>query len=383
MTAGSYSGVGIEVSADDGRVVVVTPIEGSPAARAGVRSGDVDHRRRWPARHGRSSRRHDQPDARLRRLERAPGRRPHRRAGAAAVHAATLAKSTCTACAPKRCPAAMATSASRSSATRRRTTWMRRSPEACAATAQRRALRGLVLDLRGNPGGVLESAVSVADAFLEDGLIVRADGRTPEARFEMDAYGRRPARGPAHRRAGRRRLGVGLGDRRGRAARPRSRHADGRAHVRQGLGADGDPAARRPGAEADDVALFHAVGHLDPRARPRARHRDRRPALRTTPGAVRCPPESAEGPGGAVTALQYLRDRGSARITRLRRVGASAEALSAGPDDRADQHAHDRQDAEPEARAASAPGRARSCAGKPAGRRIDERRVPPPSRRST
>ncbi|HET9694452.1 MAG TPA: PDZ domain-containing protein, partial [Steroidobacteraceae bacterium] len=40
-TTGSYSGVGIEVSAQDGRVVVVTPIEGSPAARAGVRAGDV------------------------------------------------------------------------------------------------------------------------------------------------------------------------------------------------------------------------------------------------------------------------------------------------------------------------------------------------------
>jgi carboxyl-terminal processing protease len=48
-------------------------------------------------------------------------------------------------------------------------------------------LRGLVLDLRGNPGGVLESAVSVADAFLDSGVIVRADGRTPESRFEMSA----------------------------------------------------------------------------------------------------------------------------------------------------------------------------------------------------
>jgi carboxyl-terminal processing protease len=50
-----------------------------------------------------------------------------------------------------------------------------------------RTLSGLVLDLRGNPGGVLESAVSVADEFLESGVIVRADGRTPDARFEMDA----------------------------------------------------------------------------------------------------------------------------------------------------------------------------------------------------
>ena len=40
-TTGSYSGVGIEVSAEDGRVIVVTPIDGSPAARAGVRAGDV------------------------------------------------------------------------------------------------------------------------------------------------------------------------------------------------------------------------------------------------------------------------------------------------------------------------------------------------------
>jgi carboxyl-terminal processing protease len=50
-----------------------------------------------------------------------------------------------------------------------------------------RPLRGLVLDLRGNPGGVLESAVSVADAFLDDGVIVRAEGRTPAARFEFQA----------------------------------------------------------------------------------------------------------------------------------------------------------------------------------------------------
>ena len=56
-----------------------------------------------------------------------------------------------------------------------------------APKAAFRPLRGLVLDLRGNPGGVLEAAVSVADAFLDTGVIVRADGRTPESRFEMSA----------------------------------------------------------------------------------------------------------------------------------------------------------------------------------------------------
>jgi carboxyl-terminal processing protease len=50
-----------------------------------------------------------------------------------------------------------------------------------------RGIKGLVLDLRNNPGGVLEAGVAVADAFLNEGVIVTADGRTPDARFEMDA----------------------------------------------------------------------------------------------------------------------------------------------------------------------------------------------------
>jgi carboxyl-terminal processing protease len=48
-------------------------------------------------------------------------------------------------------------------------------------------LKGLVLDLRNNPGGVLEAAVAVADAFLDSGVIVSAKGRTPDSKFEMSA----------------------------------------------------------------------------------------------------------------------------------------------------------------------------------------------------
>ena len=44
-----------------------------------------------------------------------------------------------------------------------------------------------MLDLRNNPGGVLEAAVAVADAFLDSGVIVSAKGRTPESKFEMSA----------------------------------------------------------------------------------------------------------------------------------------------------------------------------------------------------
>jgi len=48
-------------------------------------------------------------------------------------------------------------------------------------------LKGLVIDLRNNPGGVLDAAVQVADDFLDHGTIVSAEGRTPAARFRVEA----------------------------------------------------------------------------------------------------------------------------------------------------------------------------------------------------
>ena len=48
-------------------------------------------------------------------------------------------------------------------------------------------LAGLVLDLRGNPGGVLQPAVAIADGFLDEGRIVTTRGRNPTIRLEFDA----------------------------------------------------------------------------------------------------------------------------------------------------------------------------------------------------
>ncbi|WP_157136284.1 S41 family peptidase, partial [Teichococcus cervicalis] len=55
--------------------------------------------------------------------------------------------------------------------------------------------RGLVLDLRGNRGGVLSQAMSVADAFLSDGLVAQSVGRHPDARRVWDAAGTDLAQG--------------------------------------------------------------------------------------------------------------------------------------------------------------------------------------------
>jgi len=48
-------------------------------------------------------------------------------------------------------------------------------------------LRGLVLDLRNNPGGILNGAVAVSDAFLTKGIIVYTQGRDAETRLDFTA----------------------------------------------------------------------------------------------------------------------------------------------------------------------------------------------------
>ena len=50
-------------------------------------------------------------------------------------------------------------------------------------------LSGLILDLRNNPGGVLQQSVAVADGFLEDGLIVYTDGRQRSSKLRFSASG--------------------------------------------------------------------------------------------------------------------------------------------------------------------------------------------------
>ncbi len=53
---------------------------------------------------------------------------------------------------------------------------------------QNSPMKGLILDLRNNPGGLLDQAVRVSDEFLEEGLIVYTKGRNKEQQMKFEAH---------------------------------------------------------------------------------------------------------------------------------------------------------------------------------------------------
>jgi carboxyl-terminal processing protease len=54
---------------------------------------------------------------------------------------------------------------------------------------QRQGMKSLVWDLHGNPGGLLDEAVAVADRFIDDGVLVSTRGRLPEDNDVFEAFG--------------------------------------------------------------------------------------------------------------------------------------------------------------------------------------------------
>ena len=182
-TTGSYTGIGIEVSEVDGAVTVVTPIAGSPAARSGIRSGDqviaVDGLTV-------ESSNLQQTIGQLRghvgttvkvtvlRDDVAIDHEMRRQViRVASVYREMLS------------PSYGYVRVSQFSESTARE--LGRAIDELQ-DANDGLLEGLVLDLRNNPGGVLDAAVDVSDLFLDSGVIVTADGRSADSRFTRSAH---------------------------------------------------------------------------------------------------------------------------------------------------------------------------------------------------
>ena len=167
-TEGKFGGVGIEVDLRDDAITIIAPIEGSPAERAGVRSGDkivtVD---------GQSSR--GEPIDRLvRRLRGVPGSRVQigvRRPGTDAPLTFDLVREQIrvTSVVGKR----LASDVLYLRLKQFQEGTHRELLEAIGRARHEspRAITGVLLDMRSNPGGLVDEASEVADEFLDGGTV--------------------------------------------------------------------------------------------------------------------------------------------------------------------------------------------------------------------
>ncbi|MEN7343203.1 MAG: S41 family peptidase [Pseudomonadota bacterium] len=182
--SGNYSGVGLEVTLRDGEVIVITAYPESPASRADIRTGDIliaiDD---WPI---------DSQDlyatvSRLRGTAESDVSLSFLRDGSDEPLQHRLTREPMAIPSVEHKLLAPGVGVLHISQFHERTA--RQVIDAIAALNRDNLtpLDGLVIDLRDNPGGILDSAIDTADLFLDSGIIVSARGRTESAHFEHRA----------------------------------------------------------------------------------------------------------------------------------------------------------------------------------------------------
>jgi carboxyl-terminal processing protease len=187
QTSGSFGGVGIEVSEKDGDFVVVAPIEGTPAWRAGIQPGD-----RIVGIEGTPLRDLSLAEA-IRRMRGPKGSKVTftlEREGSPAPIELTLVREIIQVQSVSTRELAPDIGYVRIRQFQTRTA---RDVEIGLAQFDKNGqVAGIVLDLRNNPGGLLSAAVEVAERFLPGGkLVVYTEGRVRSHNTRFVARGRR------------------------------------------------------------------------------------------------------------------------------------------------------------------------------------------------
>ena len=184
-TGGEFGGLGLEVGMEDGLVKVVSPIEDTPAYRAGIRSGDLIVQLDDVPVKGLSisdaiKKMRGKPDTQI--------KLSISRKGESGLVDITLTRAII------KNPSVKFKLTDTGYPYVRITQFQEHTGQDLAKALMtihektEGPIKGLVLDLRNNPGGLVTSAVSVSAAFLKkDALVVYSDGRTPDAKMRLFA----------------------------------------------------------------------------------------------------------------------------------------------------------------------------------------------------
>ena len=183
QTRGEYGGLGLEIQSDEGAVKVISPIDGTPAARAGIKSEDyilaVD---------GQNILGMSVSDA-VKEMRGKPGQAVTLTIGRKGVDPfdVKLVREIIN-------PPAVVSRLEGDYGYLKLSTFNEKATDETLAAinalrAKNPKMKGLVLDLRNDPGGLLDQAVGVASLFLDGGEIVSQRGRDPH---DIESY---PAKG--------------------------------------------------------------------------------------------------------------------------------------------------------------------------------------------
>ena len=177
QTRGEFGGLGIEVTMENGVVKVVSPIEDTPAAKAGLQSGDLITAFDKEQIQGLTL---QEAVKKMRGPDNSPITLTIVRKGVEDPFDVKVTRDVIHITRSRTMPKATmsAISASPPSTSKPRPICRRRSTTSRSSSGPK--LKGYVIDLRNNPGGLLDQAISVSDAFLDQGAIVLTRGRNLE-----------------------------------------------------------------------------------------------------------------------------------------------------------------------------------------------------------
>lgn len=183
-TTGEFGGLGIEVGMEDGFVKVISPIDDTPAQKAGLEAGDLiirldDKPVKGMTLNDAVKLMRGKPNTDINLLVVREGKpKPFK---------VTVTRAVIKVNSVKQRLLESGYGYVRISSFQSKTTDSLSEALTTLQKENKGNLRGLVLDLRNNPGGVLNAAVGVSDAFLESGKIVYTEGRVEDAKMEYSA----------------------------------------------------------------------------------------------------------------------------------------------------------------------------------------------------